>query len=136
MKHFIKIKNSTFGISNSIADAFTKSNNNFQTKISTGKQIYILMESDSFLLQPVPTVSQIHFYMLFSKKKYRINKNLFNFLNLNYSNSNCSNKSDLVNNKQLCQYFTKNADYILNGLSIPKNVNVIEPFAGSGDLVL
>jgi hypothetical protein len=40
-----------------------------------------------------------------------------------------------VDPKQLCQYFTKNADYILDGLSIPNNESVIEPFCGNGDLV-
>ena len=37
---------------------------------------------------------------------------------------------------QLGQFFTTNADYILQGLSIPPTVkHIIEPFAGNGDLL-
>lgn len=37
---------------------------------------------------------------------------------------------------QLGQFFTTNADYILQGLEIPRSVeHVIEPFAGNGDLL-
>ena len=37
---------------------------------------------------------------------------------------------------QLGQFFTTNADYILQGLSIPSTVkHIIEPFAGNGDLL-
>jgi len=38
--------------------------------------------------------------------------------------------------KQLGQFFTKNSDYILNGLEkFVKGKDVIDPFAGSGDLI-
>lgn len=38
--------------------------------------------------------------------------------------------------KQLGQFFTKNSDYILNGLEkFVKGKNAIDPFAGSGDLI-
>ena len=40
------------------------------------------------------------------------------------------------NKKQLGQFFTKNSDYILGGLDkYVKNKRVIDPFAGSGDLI-
>lgn len=38
--------------------------------------------------------------------------------------------------KELGQYYTYNAEYILQGLQIPKDVKVIEPFAGNGQLCL
>jgi len=38
--------------------------------------------------------------------------------------------------KRLGQFFTTRPEYILQGLSIPNNVNIIEPFAGNGDLVI
>jgi hypothetical protein len=38
--------------------------------------------------------------------------------------------------KQLGQFYTTNYDYILQGMKIPKDVNIIiEPFAGKGDLL-
>ena len=40
------------------------------------------------------------------------------------------------NKKNLGQYFTKHYEYILQDMSIPNNVvNIIEPFAGDGDLL-
>lgn len=40
------------------------------------------------------------------------------------------------NKKSLGQFFTTNYEYILQNMSIPKNVkNIIEPFAGNGDLL-
>ncbi len=39
------------------------------------------------------------------------------------------------NKKKLGQFYTTNADYILQNLSIPSNVELIEPFAGNGDLI-
>ena len=38
--------------------------------------------------------------------------------------------------KRLGQFFTTRPEYILQGLSIPNNANIIEPFAGNGDLVV
>jgi len=37
--------------------------------------------------------------------------------------------------QELGQYYTTNSDYILQGLSIPEGVEVIEPFVGQGDLL-
>ena len=43
---------------------------------------------------------------------------------------------DINEKKQLGQFFTKNSDYILNGLEkFIKDKDVIDPFAGSGDLI-
>lgn len=42
-----------------------------------------------------------------------------------------------MNKKQLGQFFTKNSNYILNGLERSvKNKIVVDPFAGGGDLIL
>ena len=44
---------------------------------------------------------------------------------------------DVKEKKQLGQFFTKNSDYILNGLGkFIKGKDVTDPFAGSGDLIL
>lgn len=40
-----------------------------------------------------------------------------------------------MNKQQLSQFYTKNASYILQGLNIPDNVEIIEPFCGNGDLI-
>lgn len=43
-----------------------------------------------------------------------------------------------INNmkKELGQFYTKNYDYILQNINIPKNIkDIIEPFAGEGDLI-
>ena len=41
-----------------------------------------------------------------------------------------------MNKKQLGQFFTTNADYILHGLnSFVKGKDIIDPFAGNGDLL-
>ena len=37
--------------------------------------------------------------------------------------------------KQLGQFFTTNYEYILQGLTVPPNVSIIEPFAGNCDLL-
>ena len=39
------------------------------------------------------------------------------------------------NKKKLGQFYTTNADYILQNLNIPPDVELIEPFAGNGDLI-
>ena len=37
--------------------------------------------------------------------------------------------------KKLGQFYTTNQEYILNGFKIPNKIlNIIEPFAGNGDL--
>jgi len=46
------------------------------------------------------------------------------------------NNNDSNNKKQLGQFYTKNYSYILQNIKIPDNVkNIIEPFAGEGDLI-
>ena len=41
-----------------------------------------------------------------------------------------------MSKSSLAQFYTTNYKYILNNLSIPKNItNIIEPFAGNGDLL-
>ena len=45
-------------------------------------------------------------------------------------------KNKKINKKNKGQFYTTNNDYILEGLSIPSNItNIIEPFAGKGDLI-
>jgi hypothetical protein len=42
----------------------------------------------------------------------------------------------MTDKKQLGQFYTTNYTYILEGLTIPKNVKyIIEPFVGNGDLL-
>jgi hypothetical protein len=37
--------------------------------------------------------------------------------------------------KERGQFYTKNSDYILDGFNLPPGVEIIEPFAGQGDLI-
>src|SRR5262249_26270504 len=41
-----------------------------------------------------------------------------------------------MRDKTLCQFFTKNADYILQGFgNLQRGKRVVDPFAGAGDLL-
>ena len=37
--------------------------------------------------------------------------------------------------KLLGQFYTTNSDYILQGLTMPDEIEIVEPFVGNGDLV-
>lgn len=42
----------------------------------------------------------------------------------------------MIDKRQNGQFFTKNSDYILSGFSaFIKNKDVVDPFAGNGDLI-
>ena len=67
------------------------------------------------------------------KKIDKIDKLVNNQINLIIN----LNKTHINNmKKQLGQFYTKNYDYILQNIYIPQNIkNIIEPFAGEGDLI-
>lgn len=44
-------------------------------------------------------------------------------------------KVSLDNKKEKGQFYTVHSDYILEGLTIPKDIPIIEPFTGKGDLI-
>ena len=133
MKYFIQIRSNTFAISKLLASAIKKRNLNYKIRTQDKKQIYILDDSYLNRFQLIQTTSFTHFYIAISKQKYRVNNKFYLFLK-------ALNQQNIINRKmdskrQLGQYFTKQAEYILNGLTIPNNVKIVEPFAGDGDLV-
>ena len=45
-------------------------------------------------------------------------------------------KKNKLSKQILCQFYTTNQEYILQGMKIPDNIkNIIEPFTGNGDLI-
>ena len=76
-----------------MADAFTKSNLNFRTKIQNEKQTYILNDLDLSYIQIIPTLSSTHFYItVFGSKKIRVGKNFYKFLNSGFHNNSVIQK--------------------------------------------
>jgi hypothetical protein len=67
-------------------------------------------------------------------RKFRINKDLYLFLKRILKSINNHHESPLA--KQLGQYYSTKADYILQGLLLPDRIDIIEPFTGYGDLVI
>jgi hypothetical protein len=133
MKYFIQIKTNTFAISKLLANAIKKHDFNYKIKAQNQNQTFILNSSHLNLFQIIQTSSLTHFYITVSNQEYRVNDKFYLFLkSLNRQNM-INRKMD--SNRQLGQYFTKQAEYILNGLTIPNNVKIVEPFAGDGDLV-
>ena len=60
-----------------------------------------------------------------------VEKGSIEIKNKNLDNTQINNMK-----KELGQFYTKNYDYILQNISIPENIkNIIEPFAGEGDLI-
>ena len=134
MKYFIQIRSNTFAISKLLASAIIKHGlNNSKIETQDKKQIYILDDSYLNRFQLIQTTSFTHFYIAISNQKYRVNNKFYLFLK-SLNQQNIINKK-MNSNRQLGQYFTKQAEYILNGLTIPNNVKIVEPFAGDGDLV-
>ena len=133
MKYFIQIRPNTFAISELLASAIKKHGLNYKMETQDKKQIYILDDSYLDRFQLIQTTSFTHFYIRVSNQKYRINNKFHSFLGSLHQQRLESKKIDT--DRQLGRYFTKQADYILRGLTIPNNVKIVEPFAGEGDLV-
>ena len=128
MKYFIKFDNSSFTISNSIVNALTSNNFNFKKEVHNKSIELVMNDFDIPFLQIVETTSVKNYYVLILNRKYRISKQLYTFLNSLKTKVN-------KNPKQLGQFFTEQPDYILQGLTMPDCVKIIEPFAGNGDLI-
>jgi len=154
MNYFIKINESIFEISQTFAGLLEKNFITVYKEIQDKRQTFVLDDPILSSFQVVDSTSQTHFYISISNKKYRINKKLHAFLNLYFSkksalieksqNSNVlekpvkKKKANSESNdikKKLGQHFTKRANYILQDLTVPENVKIVEPFAGEGDLV-
>jgi DNA (cytosine-5)-methyltransferase 1 len=99
MKYSISLKNSSFDISKSLAKTLKKTKNKLSFKDETrGKRtVFIFKDFDLSFFKIRKTTSKTHFYILFLDKKYRVNKQLYDFLtfidsegcvSVNYNTSN------------------------------------------------
>ena len=76
MTRFVKINNSIFKISKTLADSLKKTYSNIQVEVRDKKHFFILNDFILSSFHVVNTANQTHFYILISKKKYRVNKDL------------------------------------------------------------
>jgi hypothetical protein len=109
----------------------------FNKKLKGKKNIFILNDSMFSFFQTVPTLSLTHFYVLFSGKKYRINKDLYLLLNIKVKEKEKKDIPQLI----LDKYYTQPEIAQLCVLSFTTTVNVseqdliVEPSAGSGSFI-
>jgi len=144
MKHLIKIKNSTFNVSNYVVSAITKNNLNFQVTNHKGKQIHLLEDFclPSFLL--VPTKSSTHFFIKIGESnKLRVNKLFYGFL-VSYSKQHNVEKTQSTKTTMLLsldKFYTKPevSDLCVNVFSsnvkIKEQDLIVEPSAGGGSFI-
>ena len=72
------------------------------------------------------------------KEKDKLLETIDNMIDKKIKNLNIIiDESNITNmKKELGQFYTKNYDYILQNINIPGNIsNIVEPFAGDGDLI-
>ena len=133
MHFFVQINNCTFPVGSSLAHWIQYHNLKCILKIQEKNRILKFEQSCLYNFQIVSSTSLTHFYVQVLDRKFRVNKNLYLFLKKILKNGNNHHRNSLA--KQLGQYYSAKADYILQGLSLPNKVNIIEPFIGYGDLV-
>ena len=81
MKNFIKFRNSTFSVSNSVITTIAKNNLNFHIINYKGKKVHILDDSSLLSFTIVPKTSSIRFYIkIQNSAKLRVNKFFYDFL--------------------------------------------------------
>jgi len=110
IKLLIKIKNSTFSVSNSIVDAIIKNNINFQVINYKGKQIHLLDDSCLPPFITVPTTSSTHFFIkIRNSAKLRVNKLFFEFIVLHSKRQNIEKTHNikLISSSLLDKFYTK-----------------------------
>jgi len=144
MKHLIKIKNSTFNVSNSVVSAIIKNNLNFQVINHKGKQIHLLEDSclPSFLL--ISTKFSTHFFIKIGESnKLRVSKLFYDFL-VSHSKQYNVEKTQNTKTTKLCsldKFYTKPeiSDLCVNVLSsnvkIKQQDLIVEPSAGDGSFI-
>ena len=146
MKHLIKIKNSTFSVSNSVVSAITKNNLNFQVINHKEKQIHLLDDSCLSSFTTVPTTSQTHFYIKFRKgSKSRVSKLFFEFIVLSTKQGlRTVEKTQNTRTAMLLsldKFYTKPevSDLCVNvfssNIKIKEQDLIVEPSAGDGSFI-
>jgi len=138
MKFFIKIYNSTFTISNSLANAIRKNNINFQLDIKNGSTVFIF-ESYPYFFKFIETISLTHFYITFLSKRYRVNKEFYTFLKSQPTKDNSVTTKQHYGNFD--KFYTKPSvaqlcvSAFVSNIEIKKQDLIIEPSAGNGSFI-
>ena len=121
MKYLLKYNDSMYSISNSIATYLKNSGNSFQLYSEKKRTIFILNDSNISLFQTLKKTSKTHFYTLIFGKKYRISKELYNFLDSFYKiecRSEYGNESN-VNRMSLVDLFAGTGSAIYASKKLP-----------------
>jgi len=142
--NLIRIKNSTFTVSNSVINAITKSDLNFQFINQKEKQIHIIDDSCLPSFTFVPTLSTTHFYVKINNSvKLHVNKLFFNFLVLHSKPHNIEKTQNTKTKglRSLDKFYTKPeiSDLCVNVLSSNVKIKdrdlIVEPSAGNGSFI-
>lgn len=98
MKYSISLKNYSFDISKSLAQALKKPKNefSFKNKTSDKRTVFIFKDSALPFFNVVKTTSKTHFYALILNKKHRINSHLYLFILSTISYGRILKKADKV----------------------------------------
>ena len=149
MKNYLKIENKLCYINNALTNHIKQSKIQYKMNIEKNRVIFTILPNDLIslisLLKPFVKTGY-HYIILSSQKTIRVSKQLYSWLEVNFQEkknieAKSPTQSALISNdkrlsvKKLGQYYTTNADYVLQGLSIPEGADIVEPFAGNGDLV-
>ena len=134
MEFFIQLNNSSFRISRSLAILIKERNSNYDYDVNTNNKTSVIFLGISSLplFQAHSPISSTHFYITFSNKKFRVNKNFYNFL------VSQTKKSSQVN---LDKFFTRQniaklcVSSLLSSVIINKQDLIIEPSAGNGSFI-
>lgn len=140
MKYLIKIQNSTFSISHSLANALIDTKYSCSPVVQNRTKVFILDDSHISLFQVISTTSLTHFYAFFSGNKYRVAKKFFIFLG---SNSKNLNKSVIRSrrNINLDKFYTKSSvaelcvSAFIANITIREQDLIVEPSAGNGSFI-
>jgi hypothetical protein len=141
MRFSIRFKKLSFKVSDSIADVIIKNDISLGTKTKTKKNHIVFFLDDSCLpfFQTVKTYSLSHFYVLIFSKRYRICKELYDFLHLKSLKSGCSVTK--VSNNGFDKFYTKSSvaqlcvSSFVSNIKIGKKDLIIEPSAGNGNFI-
>jgi len=140
MKYLIKIQNSTFNISHSLANALIDTKYSCSPTVQNKTKIFILNDFHIPLFQVVPTTSLTHFYALVFGKKYRIAKKFFIFLDSNFKKLNKSVIGSQLN-INLDKFYTKPSiaelcvSVFIANTTIREQDLIVEPSAGNGSFI-
>jgi hypothetical protein len=131
------LKNSTFSVSNSIAETLIKNSDDFQSYTKYKDVIFILNDNNISYFRIVQANSSSHLYVILSNKKYRVSNALYSFLYLSLSEDYDGSN----NNLNLDKFYTKThvakecVSLFADNIEVFKDDLIIEPSAGNGSFM-